>query len=216
MAEQWEHGGAARRSHSSVVEQLRHAREAVVHARTAHVLGAAALLREPAPPSPPPPLPQPELEAATTEVAAVPSDDPVELGDVAVALGVLASEFPVAQAALPPIVLRSQLYARVGDRTLVDREVVCFGQTQNSFNTLACHHMIVQNNLHTQERLCRARKVQVCVADKTDPARDMLVPFRNYSALVLQAGHNPHFAHAAGVFRLFTTPPQPSTQSAGH
>lgn len=147
MAEQWEHGGAARRSHSSVVEQLRHAREAVVHARTAHVLGAAALLREP---TPPPPLPQPELEAATTEVAAVPSDDPVELGDVAVALGVLASEFPVAQAALPPIVLRSQLYARVGDRTLVDREVVCFGQKQNSFSTLACHHMIVQKKKKTQ------------------------------------------------------------------
>ena len=49
----------------------------------------------------------------------------VELGEVAVAFNLLASNFPVSQEYLPPIVLRSQLYAHVHDKTLVDRELVC-------------------------------------------------------------------------------------------
>ena len=79
---------------------------------------------------PPPVLPRNVLD---DEVNKDDSDDDmdedfndIELGEVAVAFSMLASNFPVSRDCLPPIVLRSQLYANIKDKTLVDRELVCY------------------------------------------------------------------------------------------
>jgi len=96
--------------------------------------------------SPPHPAAARRIDSNSTQTAAADIDVVVdeefgsaELGEVAVALGLLCDAFPtVCRGELPPIVLRSQLRTKVTDQTLVDRELhrLCRKNTVRAFELL--------------------------------------------------------------------------------
>ena len=102
---------------SEAVDALREAREKTMTDLMTGILYANHLMTKK-----PPEVPEDQADDADGPAA---DEGNVELGEVAVAFNLLASNFPVSQEHLPPIVLRSQLYAHVPDKTLVDRELVC-------------------------------------------------------------------------------------------
>ena len=112
-------------SEKSILNSLQKSRDKTACDLMTGVLFANRLLVKP-----PPELPKDVPEHGSDDSDADDMDmdgdfGDVELGEVAVTFNLLASKFPISQELLPPIVLRSQLYTAIGDRTLVDRELVC-------------------------------------------------------------------------------------------